>query len=395
MTRLRLLPILFFVSGVYGEIYQCTNENGKVIFKDDECQNGESLVKTVELSKFTNKSPGNKLHLHNIIKNPSFDKDLMEWTVPEYVWWEAMAGKSESGAAITQAVKPPDDQYIYETSIEQCVTLQGKGEYGLSTDIKLDGLPTQASAVRINLIWYKSLDCKNWGSFGTYLEPKHRRGWQHLSKKDLTPTMGSVAALIQLTQNGRYSSNGRAIWDNVQFFPLQKSNLSSPRANSQDLPNLMLRINLIQNSDFRSNAQEWDVSRWGEWSDDVGIGALKTTVESFDQGLGTHVASQCVGLGRQRSYSLGARFLKGSQSSQKGGGRLRLTWYSDEHCRGASSPIWRHSDPEDLAGWQSLTVEKLIAPAEARSARVELIQSVLGVGKFIGYWDDVVLIAVE
>ncbi len=111
--------------------------------------------------------------------------------------------------------------------------------------------------------------------------------------------------------------------------------------------------------------------------------------------MGTHVASQCVALGQQRIYSLGARFLRDTQSNQAGGGRLRLHWYSQEDCQGSSSPTWKNADPEDKSGWQALTIEKLIAPKEARSARIEIIQSVKGPGRFVAFWDDIVFMPIE
>jgi len=392
-----LLVLVLFSTGAHSKIYRCIDIDGKTIFKDSECLDEENLVKIVTYPKLkTYAEPNYKLHFHNLVKNPAFDKDLVEWTVPEYTWWEKKVGRSGSGAAIIQAVKPAKNKYIYETSLEQCVTLQGNGDYGLSADLKLAGLPDKTSGVRLNLYWYKSLDCKTWGSFATYLEPKRQGGWQHLSRKNLTPTMGAVAALIKLTQNGRDSGSGKAIWDNVQFFPLKKSYAPVKTAKTDDLPHLASRVNLIQNSGFSASVQGWYVSSGNSnqavWSMGAGIGALKATIKSSDKSLGTHVASQCVALGQQRNYTLGARFLRDTQSNQKGGGRLRLTWFAEGDCHGAASPIWRHADPEDRGGWQSLVVEKLVAPAQARSARVELIQSVRGAGKFIGYWDDVVLI---
>ncbi len=400
MKILLLLFIVLFISAAQAKIYRCTDANGKTIFKDSECKEEESLVKIVSYPKLvTYEEPNYKLHFHNLVKNPAFDNDLNEWTVPEYTWWDKNSGKSDSGAAIIQAIKPPENKYIYQTSIEQCITLQGNGEYGLSADLKLEGLPAKTMGVRVNLYWYKSLDCKTWGSFATYLEPKRQGGWQHLSEKNLTPTMGAVAAKIELTQNGRYSDNGKAVWDNVQFYPLKKSYAPVKTAETGDLPHLASRVNLIKNSGFSANVLEWNVSSGSSsnavWSMGAGHGALKSTVQSFDKGLGTHVASQCVSLGQQRVYTLGGRFLRDGQSNQKGGGRLRLTWFGENDCHGAASPIWRNADPEDRGGWQSLVVEKLIAPAQARSARVELIQSVRGRGKFIGYWDDLVMIPVE
>jgi hypothetical protein len=400
MKTLLLLPLLFFISATSAKIYQCKDADGRTLFRDDECKENESLVKTVEDSEQAKTfAPNSQQHIYNLVKNSSFDIDLKDWTVPEYTWWEEYRGTLDSGAAIIQAVKPPDDQYIHETSMAQCIPLQGNGEYGLSANVKLDGLPKKASAVRVNLYWYKSLDCKTWGSFATYLEPKYKGEWQHLSREGLTPTMGAVAALVKLTQNGRHSDNGKAIWDNIQFFPMRKTNNSEPSFSNHDLTNLTLGVNLTRNSGFRYDVDGWHVSQgessWGEWSENAGIGALKATVKSFSKSRGVHIASQCVALGQQRSYTLGARFLRDVRSNQKGGGRLRLTWYSKDDCKGASSPIWRNADPKDIAGWQSLAVDKLIAPAQARAARVELIQSVKGAGKFIGYWDDVVLMAVD
>ncbi len=76
-----------------------------------------------------------------MVKNPSFDKDLNEWLVPENSWWSQNAGKLGSGAAVIQAIKPPNDKYIHETSIEQCVQLSGNGDHGFSVDLRLEGLP--------------------------------------------------------------------------------------------------------------------------------------------------------------------------------------------------------------------------------------------------------------
>ncbi len=92
--------------------------------------------------------------------------------------------------------------------------------------------------------------------------------------------MGAVAAKITLVQNGRFSNNGKAIWDNVQFYPLQKSNFPTQTADNSDLPSLALRVNLIENSGFQSNTEGWRVSAGGgtqgEWSRAAGFGALKT-----------------------------------------------------------------------------------------------------------------------
>ncbi|WP_423895223.1 hypothetical protein [Candidatus Pelagadaptatus aseana] len=398
--RIISLVLALLISAAHAEIYECTSSSGKTIFKDSECEAGEGFVKKLELPVLVNSTlPSRYIHSNNLILNPGFDKDLAQWQVPKYAWWEATDGKYNLGSAAIQAIKPADDQYIHETALEQCVPLRGNGKYGLSADVKLLGMPAKKSAIRLNLYWYKSLDCESLGSFADYLEPQAKGGWQTLSRKQLKPTMGAVAALIKLTQNGRFSADGKVLWDNIQFYPLQKTQRQNPASGPKNLPRLTPRVNLIRNGDFDSNVKGWHVSQGktasGRWSRDAGFGALKTKVQSSEKGLGTGVANQCVGLGQQRHYSLSARFLRDYKSNQKGGGRLRLTWYGEADCRGSSSPVWRHKDPQDIAGWQSLKVDDLIAPADARSARVELIQSVQGRGQFVGYWDSVVLVPIR
>lgn len=405
---LLLISIAIFTPFSHAEFFQCTNEYGETIFKDSACDDDETLNQKIDpasLSKnhsvFTavvdNSNPLGK----NLIRNSAFEDKLIDWVVPLGALWSSNGGVSRSGGLIIQAEKPPEDKYIHETVVSQCVVLNGGSKFELTAQFKSKGTPLKVSANRANVIWYEASDCTTGGQWGTYIEPrKYKAGWQNLKRKNLTPALGARAAKITIVQNGRFSKNQKGHWDNFRFFATEVFEQSEVGKNTTVKDEFALDpdTNYILNGDFKDGISAWRPSWKTEWSGiqgDTFPGSARVTASSTTGSIGRGAFSQCVNIGANSNFVLGASFKRDENSIQKGGGRLRLTWKEKQNCKGSGRTTNKSADPQYIAGWQKLRITGLHAPKTAKSATIEIIQTVVGKGNFIAYWDDIYFLAVD
>lgn len=345
----------------------------------------------------------NKVTRENLVINASFENQLQHWTVRKAGSWSDSMGVGNSGALIMNSDVPPEDKYIHENTVEQCVKLDNGEKYQLSAKFKADKVLSGEYAEkakfgnRIYIVWYESLDCRRGGQSGGWIEPRNIAGWQHLSVDNQTPAFGAKAALIKVTQNGRFSRGYPAYWDSIQFFATAHAD---PASQDPTPPNseytVALYENYLKNGAFNSDLSAWRSYR-STWSP-IGnrlAGSARVSYESKKDSYGTGALSQCVNIGDNTKFNLGAMVKKDPESTQDGGGRIRVSWHNKENCAGRSKTDVKSDSFRDIEGWHELKVEGLHAPEHTQSVVIELIQFVAGPGIYTVYWDDVYFKAVE
>lgn len=403
-----LIGIAFITPVSHAAFFQCTNYAGETVFKDSECSDDETLEQKIDPESLSNRNSvftpvvdnSNPLG-KNLLKNSAFENKLLDWIIPLGVTWSSNGGSNNSGALMIQASKPPDDKYIHETVVAQCIILNNGSKFELAAEFKSLETPSKVHANRANVIWYESTDCTTGGQWGAYIEPKkYVSSWQKLSRKNLTPALGAKAAKITIVQNGRYSNNGKGHWDNINFMATEVFDQSENNTGDKIDNSLTLRpgVSYVLNGEFNKDITSWRPGWKTEWSGIQGDsfpGSAKVTAQSKSGSIGKGAFSQCVNFGANSIFELGASFKRDESSTQKGGGRLRLTWRAKQNCHGASKTTSKSADPQDISGWQRLKINGLRVPEDAQSATIEIIQSVVGKGEFIVYWDDIYFKAVE
>ena len=237
MIRIFLVTVLLvvFSFSTHAGIYQCVGSDGKTVFKDSECDDDESLEKSYDPQELLDRTTiiGGGVRKayglnENLIVNASFENELADWRVPVGAEWVSVGGIYGTGALVIQAERPPEDKYIHETVVDQCLSIEEDKTYEFTAQFFTATAPIKSSANRANVIWYESSDCTTGGQWGAYLEPKKNiPGWQRLVRKKLSPSLGAKAVLITIVQKGRYSNNGRAHWDNLKFGAIQTHSVSS------------------------------------------------------------------------------------------------------------------------------------------------------------------------
>ena len=140
---LLLISIAYFTPLSHAAFYECTNKAGETIFKDSECDDSETLNQRIDPESLSKKhsvfSPvvddSNPLG-KNLVLNADFEDQLIDWVVPLGALWSSNGGIRNSGGLIIHADKPPEDKYIHETVVSQCVVLNGGSKFGLSAQFK-------------------------------------------------------------------------------------------------------------------------------------------------------------------------------------------------------------------------------------------------------------------
>jgi len=393
MNYILVITLLFSqLPLVYADLYQCKNNHGRMLFKDMPCSSTEKEIRKItEADVKKQATPNTEEHINqNLVKNPSFKNKLSAWDAHKNTRWEARSGKNSGAAVSIQATKPPMDKYIHETTVKQCVTLNAGTRYRLAAYFKQDNIPLKSFANRINLYWYESLDCTVGGQFGTYIEPKSRTGWQYLKADNLTPALHAKAAQINLTQKGRYSKGGRVRWDNIHLSATEFK--PKPIATDRQQYTRKAGINYLTNGAFNAKLDSWQISNKTEWSSFIGNtepGSARVTRYSSSGSNGSGAFRQCVNIGENTNFELGASFKNDKLSTAPGNGRLRISWYQDLNCKGPSKTDTNWKDPEPIDGWQNLHITGLVAPRDSQSAVIEIIQAIHEEGYFYAHWDDI------
>jgi len=389
-----IIVLLCLCNNAVADIYQCKDKAGRAVFQSSPCGEQDQQTNVISnqklLSKQNRVGPTNRASSivgKNLLHNPGFEQQLKNWNTQQDVQWLPTQGLNGSGVVTINARKPPQDRYIHETKINQCVPIQNGSEFTLAGQFHHQGRPVKQNANRLRIYWTTSLDCLSGGQFGGYVEPKDITGWQRLSRQKLIPSLGAKTALIELMQNGRYSNNAKAYWDNINLIPTKVS----ARVSKTPGYSLPAGFDFIENGDFRRNLKSWRTGWQAQWVGFTGhayTGAIKITASSTKSSIGKGAFSQCINMGNSSHFNVGASFKRGDTSTQKGGARLRITWYAKDDCRGRAKTD-RHQDPTDAKGWQRLQLNNLKSSTGARSVKVEAIQTVAGKGQFVAYWDDV------
>lgn len=333
----------------------------------------------------------------NLIRNASFEKGPSCWRLPDRAVWEATGGTEGSGALAIQAERPPDDPYIHETAVEQCVPIGASEQLVLKARVKLDGMPVDRYANKMEVLWYDTADCSAGGEWGDQIVAEVVSGWQDLAGKSLKPTLTARAALIRIIQNGRSSNRGKAYWDEIALSPTQMSDGSNAAADRDSTERAgAAGTSYVVNGDFGADVHGWHARGDFEWianEGDSSPGAARVSARSRT----SHVVEieQCATLRGERSFELGGSFKRDAASTGEGGARLRMTWYETPDCHGRSRTSDSAIPKRGVDGWQRLKVTGLSPPARAHSARITIIQAVEGLGGFYAWWDDIYFRAVD
>lgn len=413
-----LIKIVFFivmnslVSSALADVYKCADKNGKVFYQNEPCGDGATELGKIRTDKTvpkrhtptsdssldqssqkstassTEKPVGNSILQKNLLSNPGFENNLARWSYKDDVKWQPGKGQFGSSALKIHARKPPDDKYIHETIVSQCVPIWNGVKFKLGGSFLYEGFPQKSHANRIRVIWYESKDCTKGGQFGSYAEPKNISGWQQLSRENITPALLAKAAKVEIKQNGRYTNNGKAYWDNVYLMATEISD-EKPETPGYTLP---VGFDFIENGHFNQDLSAWRTgwkSSWVSYPGDQNNGAAKIVAASDKSSRGAGALSQCVDFGAGGTFDVGASYKRGASSTQKGGARLRVTWYENAGCRGRAKTTNRHVDTDESMDWQRLRITKITSAPGSISAKIEIIQTVLGPGQHTAYWDDI------
>ncbi|GHA04962.1 hypothetical protein GCM10008090_13100 [Arenicella chitinivorans] len=334
----------------------------------------------------------------NMLLNGDFGRSLNSWKVEEHVTWSPTLGSDSSGALVINAPElSSDSRIIYAKTASQCVALHNGVEFDLDARFQYPEFTAEnAHANRINVIWFETPDCSRGGQFGSYAEPKLARGeWQHVSRQGLVPALGAVAARIEIRQTQRGNNNAKAIWDDV-VFTMTKSKVTLLE---DDIESAQFTRpegeNYVQNSGFDSTISQWWPSpskrlRWHDSGEPARGGVMSASLPNErDSSMGTGAFNQCINIGSHTRFELGAMVKVSPTSTQRGGGRLRPTWYQGLNCTGRHSTSGKHADVDkDEPGWQTLVVRDLTPKFQATSVRISVIHSIDGRGEHTLWWDD-------
>lgn len=333
----------------------------------------------------------------SLLKNGDFEDSLNGWNYQTGVYWSDNGGKEKSGALLINAVEiESDSRIIHSKSVDQCIPLNNGSEFSIAANFRyLDTLPERPSVNRINVYWYDTKNCSRGGQFGSYAEPSlEKHNWQKIFRGSLVPALGAKAARIEIVQSQRGNNNAEAIWDNVSFAITSTLKPMISNDNGASEYTKLLGENYLPNSSFDNNLQHWwpPQSTRLNWRylDNTAEGVMAATLPNDRDGsIGTGSFHQCVNIGTHQRFELGAKVTIAPESTNRGGGRLRPTWFEDLDCKGRHRTSSKHADIDpDNEGWQTLSVTQLTPLHNAKSVRISIIHSIKGRGEHTMLWDD-------
>jgi hypothetical protein len=398
-----LLLFLLLSSGGQAEIYRCIDANGQPKYQDNPCTEGEQTkLLDLHLGKQPTAVQSDQVPAvqgdQNRVQNAHFDQDLQFWTArrdTQAFHWIGQDGHTKQGAVSVQSTPPenPKKRIIYEVALSQCVKLDRGRRYRFAASFKAMGAYPSRHANRVNLIWYQSEDCTTRGQFAEYLEPDPKIvGWQRITRENRLRSLNAKAALITIVQSRIGANRQPAYWDDIELTPteFESSVRNVPLAN----PRYTLPVgqNYLTNGEFQYNLDGWRYSGDSKWVAQVGAtepGAARLAIFSKKGGYGAHSISQCVNIGSNKVFAAGAKVMVDPVSTQKGGGIFRLSWYAGENCRGRSQAGFKEDRVKPVAGWQTLTIDRIEAPPGAQSANIYITRGVNDTGLFAYFFDDV------
>jgi len=397
---LLILFSLTFIPQASSDIFQCIDSSGNTTFQDSECLEDKLPISTPTLESLNKKLRTDHLEKqqksrksNNLLINGSFKEGLLGWTKSAGAYWSSDGGLERSAALFIQAEKPPEDKYIYETEVSQCVQIEDGEEFTLVAEFREEATIRAAQGNRMTLSWYDSIDCSVGGEFDRSFVPKDSAGWQPLLAKGLKPTLNAKAAKISLMQNGRNSMGNKGYWDNISFTPT-----AFKRKSLEELETVPIGVNILENGAFEKDTFSWRLGLKTRWHPDGHDAEGSLTLISLvsTQTMHSHkVATQCVHFGSNKNFELGVSTKREQASTNAGNVSVHVTWFENRYCHGrhkTSNQI--HSD-EGINGWQNLHLPNLHAPPNAKSAQVVIMQLTSGSGRFVDYFDDAYLKATE
>ena len=365
--------------------------------QQQETRHTEQDITTTKTHKPSRELPRTSV-VENLLKNGNFEQSLDSWDYDTGIFWSSDGGSNVSGGLL---LNPPEviseSRIIHEKKVSQCVAIRGNSTYGIEASFRyLDTLPKKSTNNRIHLYWFDQANCSGGGQYGTYLEPNlEAQEWQRLSKKKLRPSLGARSAQIRIAQRQENNNNAEAYWDDVQFFETSRGRSNNDTSIGSRSYNQPIGDNYIKNSTFDSNLNSWAPKRskrlnWRVDNDPKHGGVIAATLpNSRESSMGTGAFSQCVNLGTHSRYELGAQVRVDSNSSQRGGGRLRATWYEDLDCKGRYRAARHHVDVDrDANDWQDLHVSELTPKAGSKSVSIGIVHSIDGKGDHTLLWDN-------
>lgn len=334
----------------------------------------------------------------NLLQNGDFEMSLQGWSFEAGVYWSDNGGEDGNGALL---INPPEiiseSRVIYAKSVEQCVLINGTSKYGIQALFRyLDRLPERPSVNRIHLYWYDSPDCSTGGQYGTYIEPNLEiQVWQNVFKSNLKPSLGAQSAQIRIEQRQDGNNNAEAIWDKVLFIEIEKGESVSDTETGTEVYTKPIGSNYLRNPTFDHGLSSWLPRQSPRLAhrviDDAGHGGViaATLPNERDGGLGTGSFSQCINIGMAERYELGAQVKVDPDSLQRGGGRLRATWYEGLDCKGRYRAARHNVDVDrDAIGWKDLHIDDLVPRRGSKSVNIGIVHSIDGKGEHTLLWDN-------
>lgn len=334
----------------------------------------------------------------SLLKNGNFERSLEGWGYDTGIFWSDNGGIDEGGALL---INPPEvvkeSRVINAKGVEQCVSIRAGAIYGIEASFRyLEKLPQRPSVNRIHLTWYDGANCSQGGQYGGYVEPGLEANvWQQLLKRNLSPSLGARSAKIKVEQRQDGSNSAEAIWDNVHFFEISYQKPAPSSGIGSAVYTKEIGENTVQNPTFDNDINHWSPKRsdrlnWRLVDDVDHNGVMAATLTNTrDSSMGTGSFNQCINIGTHQRYQLGARVRIDLESAQRGGGRLRATWYQGLDCRGASRGARHHADVDrDSRTWQNLQVDDLVPLEGSKSVNIGIVHSIDGKGEHTLLWDN-------
>ncbi|HOY23369.1 MAG TPA: hypothetical protein PK002_09440 [Cellvibrio sp.] len=355
----------------------------------------------------------------NLVQNGDFEQGTVAWILHPDMKLVRTSNQQGAHHVLSRSSPAPDDGYTHEVHTSQCINFGDARKFSLSAEFSYLEYPRESSAHRLNFIWFDDNKCAGGGQFGGYLEPKQKQGWQTLKLDNIQSALNSHSLLITVTQNRRASIRklnvfqrafywnksffthsmdllSSGYWDNISLVPKGIDKVIGVKARGTYSFEIPVGINLLKNPDFDQGASAWQLDSNTHWDADKykeHVGSLRVVRQSIKGSSGSGAFEQCLETGGHSKFELGGYFMRDANSTQTGSGRLRVVWFELPDCKGRHRISQQNVDPQRVDGWQHLHIANLPAPENVSSMMFDGIGSIDGVGEFIGYWDNLYLIA--
>lgn len=352
--------------------------------------------------------------------NGHFDNGLQGWKIEQGVEFVPNGGRDNSGA-IKMAAAPyiPKNQNSWrEAQASYCLPAERLSWLTIEAAIKLSEIPQNSSAHSMGLTWYTSDDCTSGGQHGGYAYIDFKLGWQTLKLEKRKASLGAKSFKITLIQNQTWGQRSgidndtframkqnssatepglvSAIWDEIKIIYKLSTDSTTTKTYKKTQSS---KTNLLLNPSFEKTTASWRGVSKDAWRSFAGgrSTVIETTLKSNGGSRGSGAFSQCVNLDPDHGIAFAAGIdYQNVPTFTMGGGRLRVTWYSDLNCKGKYQTSHHHDDiAKNAIGWSSMHIPSLKRPPNSQSASFQLIHSISGVGERRIWWDNAYFHATE